>query len=321
MGIFMVTGGAGFIGSHIVDRLVQEGQRVRVVDNFSTGRRENIAHLEGNPLVQVAEGDICDSEFMAEAMEGVEYVLHEAAIPSVPRSVEDPASSHRVNVEGTLRLLLAAKEAGVRRVVFASSSSVYGDISGDQGGDLAKRESLAPRPLSPYAATKLAGEGYCMAFYNSYGLETVVLRYFNVFGPRQDPASQYASVVPRFATALLNGKRPVIYGDGLQTRDFTHVSNVVEANLKACVAPDAPGRTFNVACGKSVSVLELLETMARALRVSSDPEFQPPRPGDVKHSRANISLAKRLLGYRVRVGFKQGIRKTLEAFEKNSGSK
>lgn len=319
MGIFMVTGGAGFIGSHIVDRLVQEGQRVRVVDNFSTGRRENIVHLEGNPLVQVAEGDICDQEFMAEAMEGVDYVLHQAAIPSVPRSVDDPGSSQKVNVEGTLKLLLTAKEAGVRRVVFASSSSVYGDTGADHRADRAKRESLAPRPLSPYAATKLAGEGYCMAFFNSYGLETVVLRYFNVFGPRQDPGSQYASVVPRFATALLNGDRPVIYGDGLQTRDFTHVSNVVEANLKACVAPDAPGRAFNVACGKSVSVIELLETMARVLGVCADPEFQPPRPGDVRHSRADISLAKRLLGYRVRVGFSQGIRKTLQAL-RQSGS-
>lgn len=316
MGIFMVTGGAGFIGSHIVDRLVQEGERVRVVDNFSTGRRENISHLEGNPLVQVAEGDICDWEFMAEAMQGVDYVLHQAAIPSVPRSVSDPLSSHRVNVEGTLRVLLAAREAGVRRVVFASSSSVYGDVAGNQREDLAKKETLAPRPLSPYAATKLAGEGYCTAFYNSYGLETVVLRYFNVFGPRQDPASQYASVVPRFATALLNGKRPIVYGDGLQTRDFTHVSNVVEANLKACTASDAPGRTFNVACGKSVSVLELLQTMAKALGVSPDPEFQPPRPGDVKHSRASIALARRILGYKVRVGFNQGIRETLEAFVK-----
>lgn len=320
MGIFMVTGGAGFIGSHIVDRLVQEGKRARLVDNFSTGRRENIAHLEGNPLVQVAEGDICDEEFLAEAMEGVEYVLHQAAIPSVPRSVEDPAGSHRVNVEGTLKLLLAAKEAGVKRVVFASSSSVYGDIAGDKRGDLAKKETLTPHPLSPYAATKLAGEGYCTAFYNSYGLETVVLRYFNVFGPRQDPTSQYASVVPRFATALLNGKRPIIYGDGLQTRDFTYVSNVVEANLRACMAPDAPGRTFNVACGRSVSVLELLNSMARVLGVKPDPEFQPPRPGDVKHSRANISLAKRLLGYRVSVGFNQGIRKTLEAVVKKSSS-
>lgn len=318
MGIFMVTGGAGFIGSHIVDRLVQEGERVRVVDNFSTGRRENIAHLEGNPLVQVAEGDICDGEFMAEAMEGVDYVLHQAAIPSVPRSVSDPLGSHRVNVEGTLRVLLAAREAGVKRVVFASSSSVYGDVAGDQRGDLAKKETLAPRPLSPYAATKLAGEGYCTAFYNSYGLETVVLRYFNVFGPRQDPSSQYASVVPRFATALLNGKRPVIYGDGLQTRDFTHVSNVVEANLKACTAPDAPGRAFNVACGKSVSVLELLETMAQVLGVNPDPEFQPPRPGDVRHSRASIYLAKRVLGYRIKTGFNEGIRHTLKAFIQDS---
>lgn len=318
MGVFMVTGGAGFIGSHIVDRLVGEGHRVRVVDNFSTGRRENLSHLEGHPLLQVAEGDICDWEFLAQAMEGVEYVLHQAAIPSVPRSVADPGSSHRVNVEGTLRLLLAAREAGVRRVVFASSSSVYGDISGGKTGDLAKKENLPPRPLSPYAATKLAGEGYCMAFHNSYGLETVVLRYFNVFGPRQDPGSQYASVVPRFATALLNGKRPVIYGDGLQTRDFTHVSNVVEANLMACQAPDAAGRVFNVACGRSVSVLKLLESMARVLGVNPEPEFQHPRPGDVKHSRASIALAKKLLGYKVRVGFDQGIRRTLEAFEKET---
>jgi nucleoside-diphosphate-sugar epimerase len=313
MGIFMVTGGAGFIGSHIVDRLVEEGHRVRVVDNFSTGRRENLAHLEGHPLVQVAEGDICDGEFMAEAMEGVDYVLHQAAIPSVPRSVSDPATSHRVNVEGTLRVLLAAREAGVRRVVFASSSSVYGDVSGDPRAELAKRESLPPRPLSPYAGTKLAGEGYCLAFHSSYGLETVVLRYFNVFGPRQDPSSQYASVVPRFAAALLNGKRPVIYGDGLQTRDFTYVSNVVDANLRACRAPGAPGRVFNVACGRSVSVLELLQTMAGVLGVSADPEFQNPRPGDVRHSRASISMARKVLGYRVGVGFTHGIRLTLKA--------
>ncbi len=315
MGVFMVTGGAGFIGSHIVDRLVEEGHRVRVVDNFSTGRRENLAHLEGHPLVQIAEGDICDWEFMAEVTEGVDYVLHQAAIPSVPRSVSDPLSSHRVNVEGTLRVLLAAKDAGVRRVVFASSSSVYGDIKEQQKANSAKRETLPARPLSPYAATKLAAEGYCMAFYNSYGLETVSLRYFNVFGPRQDPRSQYASVVPRFASALLNGKRPIIYGDGQQTRDFTYVSNVVEANLLACKAPDAPGRAFNVACGKSVSVMQLLETMAAVLGVNPDPEFHPPRAGDVRHSKADISLAKGVLGYRVRVGFNQGIRRTLQAIK------
>lgn len=313
MAIFMVTGGAGFIGSHIVDRLVEDGHRVRVVDNFSTGRRENLAHLEGHPLLQVAEGDICDSEFLTQAMEDVEYVLHQAAIPSVIKSVSDPVSSHRVNVEGTLKVLMVARDAGVRRVVLASSSSVYGDVDGDGQGGLAKRESLAPRPLSPYAGTKLAAEGYCRAFYHSYGLETVILRYFNVFGPRQDAKSQYASVVPRFATALLNGESPVIYGDGLQTRDFTHVSNVVDANLRACAARGAAGGIFNVACGKGVSVLELLNTMAAALGVRAEPQFAPPRPGEVRHSRANISLARKVLGYRVKVGFAKGISMTLAA--------
>jgi UDP-glucose 4-epimerase len=314
MDMFLVTGGAGFIGSHLVDRLVRDGHRVRVVDDFSTGRRENLSHLAGDPRLQVAEGDICDEAFLTEVMGGVQYVLHQAAIPSVPRSVKDPLSSHRVNTEGTIKVLRCAREAGVQRVVFASSSSVYGDLEGGRGETARKRETMAPGPLSPYAATKLAGEGYCRAFYHSYGLETVALRYFNIFGPRQDPSSQYASVVPLFAQALLEGRRPTIYGDGLQTRDFTYVENVVEANLRACFASGAPGRVFNVACGKSVSVLSLLATMARVLGVKADPQFAPPRAGDVRHSRADISWAKGLLGYEPRVGFPEGIRLTLGSF-------
>lgn len=311
MSFFMVTGGAGFIGSHVVEKLVELGHRVRVVDNFSTGKWENLAHLMGHPLLEVAEGDICERDFLREAMGGVEFVLHLAAIPSVPRSVADPRASHRVNVDGTLNVLLEAKEACVKRVVFASSSSVYGDLEGNKAEQSAKKEVLPPRPLSPYAGTKLAGEGYCLAFFHSYGLETVVLRYFNVFGPRQDPTSQYASVVPRFASALLNGQRPIVYGDGLQTRDFTYVSNVVEANILACHVKEAAGKVFNVACGKNQSVLGLLNTMAKILGVIPDPEFAPPRPGDVRHSRANISLAKKVLGYKVKVGFEEGIRRTL----------
>ncbi len=311
--MFLVTGGGGFIGSHLVDRLVEEGRRVRVLDNFSTGRWENLVHLAGDPRLQVVEGDICEPEILSRAMDNVVYVLHQAAIPSVPRSVEDPWTSHLVNAEGTLRVLLAARRAGVKRLVFASSSSVYGDAEGGDSGTRAKKESLAPAPLSPYAATKLAGEGYCRAFYHSYGLETVVLRYFNVFGPRQDPTSQYASVVPRFAEALLEGRRPLIYGDGRQTRDFTYVENVVEANLLACFSEGAVGKLINVACGRSVSVMKLLQTMAKALRVETAPEFAPPRPGDVRHSRADISLARKLLGYDPEVSFEEGIRKTLEA--------
>ena len=298
----------------VVDRLVQDGHRVRVLDNFSTGRRENLAHLEGHPAMEVADGDVCDWEYVSRAMAGVEYVLHQAAIPSVPRSVQDPRSSHRANAEGTLNVLMAAKDAGTIRVVFASSSSVYGDVNHPRAQSRPKKEDLPSRPMSPYAGTKLAGEGYCLAFHGSYGLETVVLRYFNVFGPRQDPASQYASVVPLFAQALRGGTRPVIYGDGRQTRDFTYVENVVDANIRACFAEDVAGRVFNVACGASVSVLQLLRTVAKMLGVKADPEFLPPRPGDVRHSRADIRLAGEKLGYQVLVGFEDGIRMTLQAF-------
>jgi UDP-glucose 4-epimerase len=321
MSLFLVTGGAGFIGSHTVERLLEEGHRVRVVDNFSTGRRENLSHLLGHPCLQIAEGDICDEELVEQVMDGVDFVIHLAAIPSVPRSVADPFSSYRVNVEGTLKVLASARDAGVGRVVLASSSSIYGGLDEDRNSSKAKKESMPPRPLSPYAATKLAAEGLCRAFFHSYGLETVALRYFNVFGPRQDPTSQYASVVPRFASALLKGERPTIYGDGHQTRDFTYVSNVVEANLLACKALGAEGGVFNVACGRSVSVLQLLEMMARELEVRVEPRFAPPRPGDVRHSRADISLAKSVLGYKVQVDLEEGIRKTLDYMRRLMGAR
>ncbi len=317
MALFLVTGGAGFIGSHLVDRLLEEGHEVRVVDNFSTGRRANLLHRAGDPRLELLEGDVCDPDVAGEAVKGVDYVLHQAAIPSVPRSVEDPWSSHRANVEGTLRILVAARDAGVKRVVFASSSSVYGDIGGEGSDVRAKGEDLAPAPLSPYAATKLAGEGYCRSFFHSFGLETVILRYFNVFGPRQDPSSHYASVVPRFAAAMLTGTRPVIYGDGRQTRDFTYVGNAVQANLDACLVPAAAGGTFNVAVGKSVSVLSLMEIMAELIGVEIEPEFAPPRSGDVRHSLADISLARKILRYEPKIGLREGLLKTLEAMRVN----
>jgi UDP-glucose 4-epimerase len=312
MARFLVTGGGGFIGSHLVDRLLSDGHEVRVIDDFSTGRRENLSHLAGHPSLEVIEGDICQEWLLGRAMEGVHYVLHQAAIPSVPRSVEDPWTSHRVNAEGTLKVLIKAKEAGVKRVIFASSSSVYGNVEGEEIRP--KRENLPPSPLSPYAATKLTGEGYCRAFFASYGLETVVLRYFNIFGPRQDPSSHYASVIPRFASALKEGRPPTIYGDGRQTRDFTFVENVVEANLRACFAEEAPGRVFNIACGRSISVLQLLEAMSRVAGVKPTPEFAPPRPGDVRHSLADITLAEGFLGYRPKVDFEEGLRRTLSHF-------
>jgi nucleoside-diphosphate-sugar epimerase len=314
MSIFLVTGGGGFIGSHLVDRLLQEGHQVRVLDNFSTGRRSNLEHLAGNRSLVVIEGDICEQGVLSKAVRDVQYILHQAAIPSVPRSVQDPWNSHRVNTDGTLKVLMAAKDAGCRRVVFASSSSVYGDIRDGRAETEPKRESLPPAPISPYAATKLAGEAYCRAFSYSYGLETVMLRYFNIFGPRQDPTSQYASVVPRFSEALTEGKRPIIFGDGHQTRDFTYVENAVEANLQACVADGAAGMVFNVACGQSISVLQLLNTMAEVLGVEANPEHVAPRAGDVRHSLADVTKAKELLGYESKVSFVEGIRKTLKTF-------
>jgi len=297
---YLVTGGAGFIGSHIVDRLVQNGEKVRVLDNFSTGKRANIEHNLGE--IDLINGSLTDMGTVRCAVEGVDYVLHQGALPSVPRSVNDPIGSNDANINGTLNLLVAARDAGVKRLVFASSSSVYGDSP-----SLPKHERMPPDPLSPYALTKLAGECYCRLFTDLYGLETVSLRYFNVFGPRQDPESQYAAVIPKFIKCMLKGERPVIYGDGLQSRDFTYVENNVEANILACSAPRAVGEVMNIACGDRFSLLDLVDIINRILGTSIEPVFEPARPGDVKHSQADISKARELIGFEPKVGFVEGL--------------
>jgi UDP-glucose 4-epimerase len=301
---YLVTGGAGFIGSHIVEALVEDGQRVRVLDNLSTGRRENIASLLGR--VEFIEGDLRDEETVRRAVEGVDFVLHEGAIASVVRSVQDPIHTETANVVGTLNLLLSARDAGVRRVVYASSSSVYGDSP-----TLPKVETIPPRPKSPYAVSKMAMEYHCRIFGELHGLETVGLRYFNVFGPRQDPASEYAAVIPKFVTAMLRGAPPTIDGDGTQSRDFTYVSNVVAANLLASTAPGMSGRVFNAAVGARYTLLELVDTLNEILGTQIQPRFGPARPGDVKHSQADISLIKEC-GYQAQVDFPTGLAKTVE---------
>ena len=300
MSFYLVTGGAGFIGSHIVDRLVQNGKKVRVLDNFSTGKRANIEHNLGE--IDLINGSLTDMGTVRRAVEGVDYVLHQGALPSVPRSVNDPIGSNDANINGTLNLLVAARDACVKRLVFASSSSVYGDSP-----SLPKHERMPPDPLSPYALTKLAGECYCRLFTDLYGLETVSLRYFNVFGPRQDPESQYAAVIPKFIKCMLKGERPVIYGDGLQSRDFTYVENNVEANILACSAPRAVGEVMNIACGDRFSLLDLVDIINRILGTSIEPVFEPARPGDVKHSQADISKARELIGFEPKVGFVEGL--------------
>ncbi len=301
----LVTGGAGFIGSHLASRLLHDGHQVRVVDNFSTGHRSNLAPLRD--AVEVVEGDIQSYERVHNAVKGCEVVFHEAALPSVPRSIQDPLTSNAVNVIGTLNILLASRDSGVRRVVFASSSSIYGSDP-----TLPKQEDRAPRPIAPYAVAKLASEGYCRSFSQVYALETVALRYFNVFGPGQDPHSQYAAVIPKFITALLGGEAPVVFGDGEQSRDFTYIDNVVEANLLAASAEDVSGKTFNVACGERVSLNLLLEELREILGVGIEADYLEPRPGDVPHSLADISKAEEQLDYRPAVGFSEGLRRTVE---------
>ncbi len=312
MATYLVTGGAGFIGSHLVHALVERGEPVRVFDNFSTGRRENLEGLEGR--IEVIEGDLRDPVALEKAVHGINYVLHQAALPSVTRSVEDPLASHAANATGTLNLLLAAKAANVKRVVYASSSSVYGDAP-----TLPKEEGMKPDPKSPYAASKLMGEYYCQIFYRIFGLETVSLRYFNVFGPRQDPSSPYAAVIPRFISAMLEGRSPVIFGDGLQSRDFTYVENVVEANLLALSAKGVAGEVINVACGKRYTLLTLVECLNRILGSRLVPRFEAPRPGDVRHSQASIEKAQSLLGYKPKVGFEEGLCRTVEWFQSSKG--
>ncbi len=300
----LVTGGAGFIGSHLASRLIEEGHEVRVLDNFSTGSRSKLADLAGS--FDLIEGDIQSYERAHNAVQGCEVVFHQAALPSVPRSIQDPLTSHSVNVIGTLNVLLASRDSGVRRVVFASSSSIYG---ADQS--LPKREDRAPMPIAPYAISKLAGEGFCRSFSEVYELETVSLRYFNVFGPGQDPLSQYAAVIPRFITALLSGETPVVYGDGEQSRDFTYIENVVQANLLAAEADDASGQTFNIACGERISLNRLLDELRGIVGTTVEATYLEPRPGDVRHSLADISQAKDRLGYEPTVGFDEGLRRTV----------
>ncbi|MEA3459472.1 MAG: SDR family oxidoreductase [Chloroflexota bacterium] len=302
---YLITGGAGFIGSNIAAELVHRGERARVLDNLSTGKRENLAPLLGE--VEFVEGDLRDLETVRQAVEGVDYVLHQGALPSVQRSIEDPLTTNEVNARGTLNLLIAARDAGVKRVVYASSSSIYGDSP-----VLPKTGEMRPAPKSPYAASKLAGEHYCQAFYQVYGLETVILRYFNVFGPNQDPTSEYAAVIPKFVTAMLQDERPVIYGDGFQSRDFTYVTNVVQANLLAAQAEGVAGEVLNIACGKRYNLLELVQAINRILGTSLTPIHTAPRPGDVRHSQADISKAEGMLGYRVEVAFEEGLRETIE---------
>ncbi len=301
----LVTGGAGFIGSHLVRALLERGDEVRILDNFSTGNRANLDGLDGE--VEVIEGELRSYERVHHAVRGCELVFHQGALPSVPRSVQDPLTTHAVNVEGTLNVLLAARDEGVRRVVFASSSSVYGDQD-----SLPLTEQARPDPISPYGVAKLAAEQFCISFSRVYPLETVALRYFNVFGPRQDPRSQYAAVVPRFITELAAGRPVPVYGDGEQRRDFTYVANVVEANLLAADAPAGNGAVLNVAAGRAVSVNELAETVAATLGCPLRRRHLPPRPGEVRSSWADISAARRLLGWEPRVSLEEGLRLTVD---------
>jgi nucleoside-diphosphate-sugar epimerase len=304
MAFYLVTGGAGFIGSHLAEALVGRGERVRVVDNLATGKRRNVEHLSG---IDFLEGDLAEAGVAARAVQGVDYVLHQAAIPSVPRSVADPVTSHRANVDASLNLLVAARDTGVKRVVYAGSSSAYGDAA-----TLPKREDMPPHPLSPYALQKLVVEQYCQIFSQLYGLETVTIRYFNVFGPRQDPGSPYSGVISLFAAAVLEGQPPVIYGDGEQTRDFTYVANVVDGVLRAVDAPGAAGEVINVATGGRISLNELLRTMNRLVGGRVEPVFKEARPGDVRDSQADIAKARALLGYSPIVTLEEGLKRTLE---------
>jgi len=307
----LVTGGAGFIGSHIAFRLMADGHRVRVLDNLSTGRQANLDLLQSTygDRFEPILGDLRDAAVCRRACEGAEFVFHQAALASVQRSIENPADSTAVNVLGTVNLFAAARAAGVRRVVAASSSSVYGDTP-----TLPKHEEMPTAPRSPYAANKLAGEHMARVFAATMGLETISLRYFNVFGPRQDPNSAYAAVIPLFITALVEGKRPVIFGDGTQSRDFTYIDNVVDANLRAAACADGTGEAVNVACGERYSLLDLLERLGRIVGRKADPEFRPARLGDVLHSQASIDKARRLFGFEARTGFEEGLRRTVEHF-------
>ncbi|MCH8965446.1 MAG: SDR family oxidoreductase, partial [Planctomycetes bacterium] len=305
-----VTGGAGFIGSHIVRRLVADGHRVRVLDNLSTGSMDKLADVIDR--VEFIEGDLRQEADCRAACAGVEMVFHEAALPSVPRSVEDPQTFHANNIDGTFQLFLAAKEAGCRRIIYAASSSAYGDQPTQP-----KRETMLPAPLSPYALNKLVGEYYARVFYESYGLETISLRYFNVFGPHQDPESQYAAAIPAFVSAILKGEQPLIYGDGEQTRDFTHIDNVVEANMLAAAAKTTRGQVINVACGQSVTINQVINTINKLLGTDLKPRYTPPRAGDVMHSLADVTLAREVIGFEPHLMFEDGLARAIEWYKAN----
>ncbi len=306
--MYLVTGGAGFIGSNIVRKLLERGEKVRVLDDFSTGKRENVKDLGA---AEIIEGSLVDRDCVEQAVNGAEYILHQGAIPSVPRSVEEPVKSNEANVTGTLLLLEAAKNSGVKKFVFAASSSAYGDTE-----VLPKVEDMAADPLSPYAVNKYTGELYVKVFAAIYGLPAVSLRYFNIFGPYQDPASEYAAVIPRFIISMLKGEAPVIFGDGEQSRDFTYIDNAVQANLLACHA-DRVGRgeVINVACGERYSLNELVRALNEIMGTAIEPLHEKPRPGDVKHSLADIRRARELLGYEVQAGFREGLKRTVQWFE------
>lgn len=304
---YLVTGGAGFIGSHLVEELLRRGESVRVIDNFATGKRENLQPYSNS--IELIEGDIRSYHIVREAVDGIDIILHQAALPSVPRSIRDPITSNEVNTVGTLNMLQAARDAGVQRMVYASSSSVYGD-----NPELPKHEDMTPRPLSPYAVSKLAGENYCRVFSRIYGVHTVALRYFNVFGPRQDPNSQYSAVIPRFIALMQRGERPVVHGNGEQSRDFTYVANVVEGNLLAATVDCEPGLAMNCACGERITLNELVQKLRSLLSVDIQPEYAQARTGDIQHSRADVSLISAHLGYKPRVQFSEGLQRTVEAF-------
>lgn len=313
MSLYLVTGGAGFIGSHLAEELVRRGERVRVVDSLITGKRENLAHLPG---VEFLEGDLAVAGVAERAVAGADYVLHQAAIPSVPRSVSDPITSNRSNIDATLCVLVAARDAGVKRLVYAGSSSAYGDTP-----TLPKHEEMPTRPLSPYALQKLVGEQYLSLFHRLYGLDTVTTRYFNVFGPRQDPSSPYSGVISLFISALVEGRQPVIYGDGEQTRDFTYVANVVDGVLRACHAPGIGGQMMNVATGGRISLNELLKALCERLGVEAKADYRDVRAGDVRDSQADISRARELTGYVPTVGLRDGLERTLAWYRSSQPGK
>lgn len=311
MAVYLVTGGGGFIGSHIVARLISDGHRVKVIDNFLTGRIENITpYLD---QIELYKEDIRNLEAITPLAQGVDYVIHQAALPSVARSLQDPISCHQVNTTGTLNLLLAAREAGVKSFVFASSSSIYG-----ANLELPKREEMSYMPLSPYATSKATGELYCKNFHYLFGLNTIMLRYFNVFGPKQDPTSQYAAVIPKFVTSLLAKEVPTVYGDGEQSRDFTYIENVVEANLLAARSYDAAGQVINIGCGERTTLNQLLDILRQLIGSQIEAEYTEPRAGDVRHSLADISRAQQFLGYKPKVNLEEGLALTVEYWKKNA---